>query len=328
MRTKTPLFLLVAASLVGCPTNTVMHDAATPPTDTNVTLVDTGVPPVDTGSPGMDSAIAATDVPIASVVDGAAADHPADGTRIHVTGSLVALTSRLFISQSTTSMRCLFAIWVGTSAGGDHSGIQVTESFLPAGANTCFTEPAHVIPDTVMIGDSVTTLTGAFKNFCPAMTSCPANTSEELDVSSGALTVGAHVGDPTSTMVSIADVTGMALTNGPRSLALQGALVTLTGTVISVPPSSASTGPGAHNVMSVAATGTTTPTMAIQVSKYPGVGCQRMVLQAMTAGATVGNITGVLQYSFGRWTIQPRRSGDFPSIMCPDGGAAAVDAGM
>jgi hypothetical protein len=68
--------------------------------------------------------------------------------------------------------------------------------------------------------------------------------------------------------------------------------------------------------------------MPIQVSKYPGVGCQRTVLTGMAAGATVGSITGVLQYSFGQWTIQPRHAEDIPSIVCPDGGTSAPDAGL
>lgn len=318
MRTKTPfMFLLVALGLLGCPTNNTQRDSGgTPPNDANTGGVDMGV------TPGMDSGVdaatvTATDVPIASVVNASATDHPMDGSTIHVTGNLVALTPRLFISQSTTSMRCLFAIWVGTSAGGDNSSIEVTESFLPAGSNTCFTEPAHVIPDTAMIGDSITTVTGRFINFCPSGSSCPPNTSQELDVTSGTFTVGAHSGDPTATTATIAEITGMGLTLGSRSMALQNALVHITGTVIVDPPTMAN-----HNVMTVAATGTTTPIMPIQISKYPGVTCQRTELSTMAAGATVGEITGVLTYSFGQWTIQPRQASDLPGVPC------TMDAGV
>jgi hypothetical protein len=320
MRTTT-LVLLAAVALTGCPSNPARDAGSNPGNDSGVDAA--VVPGVDTGVPGMDSGpVTGTDVPIASVVNAAAADHPADGTTVHVTGNLVALSSRLFISQSTTSMRCLFAIWVGTAAGGDNSAIEVTESFLPAGSNSCFDEPAHNISDTVMIGDAITTLTGRFINFCPSGSACPANTSQELDVTAGTFTAGSHSADPTATPVSISDVAGTMLMVGPRGMALQNALVTISGTVIVTPPSMTN-----HNVMAVAATGTTMPVMYIQVSKYPGVGCQRTALTAMTAGATVGNITGVLTYSFGQWTIQPRQSSDIPGIMCADAGAGG-DAGL
>lgn len=315
-KTQPFLFLLALVSLTGCPGNNTQRDTGTIPPN------DTGVPPVDMGTGGMDSgtdagSIAATDVPIASVVNGAASDHPADGSTIHVTGSLVALTPRLFLSQSSTSMRCLFAIWVGTAAGGDYSGVEVTETFLPSGTNSCFDEPAHMIPDSVMIGDSITTVTGRFINFCPSGSSCPPNTAQELDVTSGAFTVGTHSGDPTATTATIAEVAGMGLTLGTRSMALQGAVVRIAGTVIVELPSAAN-----HNVMMVAATGTTTPVMPIEVSKYPGVTCQRSELMTRTVGATVGDVTGVLTYSFGQWVLQPRQSADMPGVPC------TMDAGV
>ncbi len=330
MRKTTTIFLLLAAAgLLGCPTSSA-HDSGP------VTGHDSGPPGVDTGvdsgpATGMDSGpVTGTDVPIASVVDASASDHPADSAIIHVTGNLVALSPRLFVSQSTSSMRCLFEIWVGTSAGGDHSGIEVTESFLPTGTNTCFTEPAHIIPDTIMIGDAVTNLTGKFLNYCPSGSSCPANTSQELDVTTGTFTVGASGSDPTATTVDISDIAGTMLSVGPRGMALQGALVTIQNAVIAPESASVHGAPSAtnHNVMTVSATGTTTPVIHIQVSKYPGVGCQRTQLIGAADGTTVGSITGMLQYSFGQWTIQPRRSSDLPSVMCADGGAGAPDAGL
>lgn len=315
MRKTTPfLLLLLAIGLGGCPTNSVQRDTnVTPPNDANVGMSDTGM---DAGGGGNDAAIPATDVSITSLVDGSATDHPAAGTVVSVTGSLVALTSRLFISQSTTTMRCTFAVWVGTQAGGNFSGIEVVDSFIPATGMDCFSSPAHNIPDNVQIGDGITTLIGDFSNYCP-MSNCPANTAQELNVTSGTFTVGAHVGDPTSTTVAISDIAGVALAVGARGAQLQGALVTITGTEIVDPPTMTN-----HNVMAVAAAGTTTPVMYIQVSKYPGVTCQRTMLTAGAAGDTVGDITGVLQYSFNQWTIQVRQSADLPGVVC------AMDAGV
>ena len=333
MRKSTSIFLLLAAAgLVGCPGSTTGHDSGpNPGHDSGTPADDTGV---DSGRVGMDSGpVTGTDVPIASVVNGSAADHPQDMTGLvtHVTGDLVALTPRLFQSQSQTSMRCLFAIWVGTAAGGDYSGIEVTETFLPATGNTCFTEPAHMIPDSVAIGDSITNLTGHYLNFCPSGSSCPSFTSEEIDVTNGTFTVGGHGSAPTATMVSIADVTGqpgMPLTAGTRSLALQGALVTLTGVIQTDPPRMGSAPGGNNYVMAVAATGTTTPLMHVRVATYGGVGCQRATLTTLGAGGTVGNVTGVLQYSFGQWVIVVRQSSDLPSVMCSDAGPSAPDAGV
>jgi hypothetical protein len=227
----------------------------------------------------------------------------------------------MFVSQSTTSNRCLFEVWVGTAAGGDNSGIQVTES-LDAPVDGCFTIPAGHIPDTINIGDALTNLTGRFINFCPSGSACPANTAQELDVTNGMFVVGAAGPAPTATSVMISDIAGTGLSVGPRGLALQGALVQITNTVIVDPPSAAN-----HNVMTVAAMGTTTPLMPIQISKYNGVTCQRNQLAAMTAGASVGDITGMLQYSFGQWTIQPRYGEDLPGVVCMVDAGADVDAG-
>jgi hypothetical protein len=271
--------------------------------------------------------VAATDVPLASVVNGSAADHPDDGTTVHLSDSLVALTPRLVAPSGTA---CNSSIWVGTVAGGDFSGIQVFESFTPTGSNTCFNETAHLLPQTIAIGDTITNVTGRYINFCPSGSSCPPFTAQEMMVGSSIagsmFAVGAHGTAPTATTVAIGDIAGAGLTFGDRSLALQGAVVTIENVEIATDgvPSDAN-----HDVMTVVATGTTTPSIQIQISKYPGVGCQRTTLEAATAGFAVGDITGVLQYSFGNWTIQPRGSSDFSnaSLCTMDGGVADVDAG-
>ena len=326
MRKSTSIFLLLAAAgLAGCPTSSA-HDSGPIPGNDTGPQPDTGV---DSGPHvGMDSGpVMGTDVPIASVVNPAAANHPSDGTMIHVTGDLVALTPR-FATLSSTSGKCAVSMWVGTLAGGDYSGVQLFESYTPTVAGDCRT--AMVIPDA-MIGDAITNVVGQFKNFCLSGMSCPANTSQEVDVTHGMVASGANAGTPMATTVSISDVTGAALMVGTRGIALQGALVTITNTIIDVAPVPGNTAPGNNSIMTVHAMGASTPTMAVRVSAYPGVTCQRMNLGHLTPHTgTVGAITGVLQYSFGQWVIVVRQGSDLPNVSsldCPDAGPAG-DAGM
>jgi len=198
---------------------------------------------------------------------------------------------------------------VGTASGGDFSGIEVTDNFLPSSGATCFTTPAHVIPDTVAIGDTITQLSGAYIDYCPAGTTCPPSTSEQFDVAAGTFVVGAHGMAPTPADVTVADITGTALAVGPRDMALQGSLVHLSSTTLAVAPSATN-----HNVMMVYQGAMTTPTMAVSVTKYTGVTTQRNTLAAQTPGTAVGDVTGVLQYAFGQWIIQLRQPADLPSV--------------
>ncbi len=318
MRNTTVFFtLLAAAAISGCPGNNTARDGGTGGTDTNVPREDTGVPPEDTGV-GMDSGVPATDVPLASIVNASATDHPADNTTVHVTGDLVALSQR-FVTSSQTTGRCLAFAWVGTLAGGDYSGIQVIDQYDPTAGMSCFDTPPHVIPN-MRIGDAVTNLTGRFTNFCPSGSACPPNTSQQISVTVGTFTTGTSAGDPTVTDVTIAEVSAMGIVPASRDMALQNAVVRLTDVVVDMPPTTAN-----HNVMTVHATGATTPTMAIDMSDYYLVSCQRMQLQ--TAGTTVGDITGVLYFSFGQWVIHPREPQDLPSINCFDAGTGTTDAG-
>jgi hypothetical protein len=320
------LFSFLLLSLTGCPAPAAPHDAAVTYTDMNVVPNDTNS---DATSTGMDAGHVVTGTPItlANLVNPATSptNGMAPNTRVTVQltdTNLVALTPRLFISQSTTSMHCLFAIWVGTPAGGAHSGIEVTDSFLPTPGMDCFQTPPHVIPDPVNIGDSVTMLAGDFEDYCPSTGgACPTNTSQELSVSSGTFVVGGAGATPTATTVQISDITGTGTTLGPMCMNLQGAVVTIPNTVVVMDPEHSN-----HDVMMVAAMGTTTPTMAVDISKYSGVGAQRAILCNATAGQTVGSVTGVLQYSFGQWIIQVRQASDLPGLASGTDAGACPDA--
>jgi hypothetical protein len=215
-------------------------------------------------------------------------------------------------------------------AGGDYSSVQLFETLHPATGSDCSTVPVGVIPISVAIGDAITNVVGRFTNFVASGTMQPANTAQEINVTSGSLTVGALVGEPMATTVSIADimgVPGMTATNGTRSLALQGALVTVQNAVLDTAPTSAN-----HYVMLAHAGTATTPQLNARVSIYSGVGCQRTALAALPAGTgALGSVTGVLQYSFGQWVVVVRRPSDISSVpgACADGGGAdsGVDAG-
>jgi hypothetical protein len=251
--------------------------------------------------------------------------HPSFNTNVSVTGTLVALSPRLFISQSTTTGRCVFAVWVGTTAGGDFSGIEVIDSFLPPGGATgdCFMAPPNVLPDTVAIGSAVTVLSGIYDEFCPTGSTCPASTAEQIEVTSGTFTISGMAAVPSPSDATAADVTGMGTTLGPRDMALQGSLVRLTGATLQDPPTTAN-----HNVMLVSTGTGATPTMAVSVTKYSGVGCQRTLLAAMTPGTSLGDVTGLLQFSFGQWILQPRTPSDFPTVVCAtDGGVGDAGGG-
>ncbi|MFO0686988.1 MAG: hypothetical protein U0234_33295 [Sandaracinus sp.] len=325
MRNTTIFFTLLAATaLSGCPGNNTARDGGGGGTDTNVPREDTGIPPEDTGTGGTDSGTPATDVPLASVVNASAADHPADGTTIHITGDLVAL-SRTYVDPQTSG-RCLGFAWIGTLAGGDHSGIEIVEQYDPDTGSTCFDTPPHVIPN-LHIGDAITNLVGRFANFCPSGSACPPNTAQELIVTTGTVTAGTSAGDPVATDVTVAEIAATGISPAPRDMALQNALVHLTDVVIGPTENNADAPNGTnHNIMGVVQTGSTTPIMRIEMSAYPGVSCQRT--QLTTAGQTVGDITGLLHFSFGEWRIQPRVGEDLPGITCTDAGTGGVDAGM
>ncbi len=318
MRMRFILSLLASSLAVvapGCHSRNELDAGPTPGTDAG------GHHSTDSSVPHTDSSIPSGDITMAQLTNPSASGHPSSGSTVTVAGPLVALTPRLFISQSSTSMKCLFALWVGTPDGGDYSGVEVIDRFLPPSGMDCFSAPPNVLQD-VNIGDAVTALSGTYDEYCPSGSSCPPGTSAELDVTMGSFTKGSAGSAPTPTSVSVTDIAGMG-TSGARDAALQGSLVMLTGTVLQVAPSMSN-----YNVMMVSDASSGSTTMPISVSKYPGVGCQRTTLSAMSTGDTVGDITGVLQYSFGQWIIQPRQDADLPGVACSDGGVPAPDGGV
>lgn len=273
-------------------------------------------------------------VSMAVLTNPAAAGHPAVASVVTLSDTnLVALSPRIFISGPSTTGTCSFAVWIGTSAGGDFSAAEAFES-VRAGAGDggqpdCFARGVGgVIPADVAIGDTIGALRGKLDVYCPRGSTCPAGASLELDVAAsvgGLVTVSGHGGSvPAPTVVHVADINGTGTTLAPRDLALQNALVQINGAILRTAPSAAS-----HDNMLVADTaGASAPGMNVVVSKYRGVTCQRTLLGAAAPGFAVGTVIGILEYSFGNWEIQPRQTSDLSGATCAASDAGVTDSGV
>ena len=317
---------LIVAGCTGSNTNTPANDAG-------VTTNDTGVTTTDLGTSGGDSSvITSTSLPIATITNPSASGHPTNSSIVSFSDTnLVALSPRLFISQSTTSHKCLFAAWVGTSTGGANSAIEVIDSFAPpanpdGGVGDCFTAPANVIPDTLVVGQAITALTGQYEEYCPTGSTCPTGASAELSVGTGGVFTAGATGQtvPSPTVVHVTDVNGVGATPASMDVALQGSLVEIDGAMITNPTTFTSN----HYNMTITDATSGSATMIVSVSKFSGVTCQRATLAAEAANANIGNVIGVLQFSFGSWVIQVVQASGLPSVACAslDGGVAS-DAG-
>lgn len=267
-------------------------------------------------------------VTMAVLTNPAAAGHPAPNSIVSVSDALVALTPRFFVSQSMTTHKCLFSAWVGTSAGGAFSAIELVESIMPpTGATDCFGPPATVgvIPQRLAIGDTIQGLRGQYENFCPMGMTCPTGTTAEMAVDATHMGQVAMTGSggvvPSPTSVMVTDVNGTGATPAPMDLSLQNTLVRISGGFMQIAPTTAN-----HDAMSVSQSATAgSPVMLIEVSKFTGASGVRTTLAGLPVGSPVGDITGVLNYSFGNWVIQLRQAADISGVMRADGGVA-VDA--
>ncbi len=278
--------------------------------------------PADVPTPPMDVPVVHT-VTMASLADPAAPGHPSPGTVVTLADiDLVALSPRVLISGPGTTGTCAYALWVGTSAGGDFSGVEVFETVrvgpTDGGAAACFAPGVHgVIPEVIAIGDAIGTLRGRADDYCASGMVCPAGAARELNLDGGLGTLvlsGGSRAVPPPALVSITDINGTGATPAPRDLALQNTLVRVQGAVMQAAPTALN-----HDDMVITTTAGG-PGIPVAVARYIGVGCQRTALAALPAGSSVGEVTGVLEFTFGAWLIQPRQASDLPAIVCGDGG--------
>jgi hypothetical protein len=317
---------------VGSVTTDLGSDVPTSPRDA---AVDVGTSPVDAGR---DASTTPRDggsatLTMAALTNPADPAHPGPAAVVTLSDTtLVALSPRIFVSGPSTSGACSFAVWIGTSAGGDFSAVQAFES-LPAGMGDggspdCFARSVvGTIPVDIAIGDTIGMLRGKVEFYCPRGATCPAGTALELGVGAsvgGAVAVSGHGGTvPAPTVVHVGDINGTGTTLAPRDLALQNGLVRITGALVRTAPSAAN-----HDGLVIAdMAGAGAPGITVVIGKYRGVTCQRDVLGTAAPGSSVGAVTGILEYAFGSWEIQPRQESDLPGVVCAGGDAGVADAG-
>ena len=275
--------------------------------------LDTGTS-VDTA---VDAGPATIDLP--TLVDPMALHHPANGTAVQVTGTLVALSGRLTVPAGAG--HCNYVVWVGDARGGPHSGIRVYEGYIPpagvdgsrpdAGPLNCSTVEG-MIPASIAIGDTVTALAGRYDLFCPGGATCPSGVGQEINVTLfGTFTVGAHGPAPASMIVPLVDIAGDA-TASVTDYQYQGALVQLSNVFMQQPPTA-----GNSWTMTVGTSPTGGSTMPVVVDHFATSACVAAALAGMSAGTNIGNVTGILTYSTfgsGRWTIQVRQATDISGV--------------
>ena len=127
----------------------------------------------------------------------------------------------------------------------------------------------------------------------------------------GTLTVGAVGALPASMTLALTDIAGDA-TASTMDYAYQGALVRLSSVFMQQAPTGAN-----FETMLVGTSASGGPTMPVVVNHFAAANGMSTALQLMSAGASLGSVTGILTYSAsapGQWTIQIRQPSDIPSL--------------
>ncbi len=263
----------------------------------------------------------ATTSTIAQLQNRADAMHPAPGTRVSVDQSgMVALSSRVLVgSAMPSSGSCRFAIWVGAAVSGDFTAIQVQELItLPAGMS-CFDLPVGKISDAFEPGDVVTSIDNAtYNEFCAGPAGAPPGACTDFEQSNiflgGTATIvrGAPGTAPAGTVVALGDVAAAGGAPGARSVALEGALLTVENVQIRA------TADGMFSRYSAFLAAAPTVELDVLVSNFPTTRCVRDHFTSLAMGSTtVPTLTGVLVPNFGRWTLRLRDEADVGGLTCP-----------
>lgn len=288
------------------------------------------VPPgVDTPNPvgrdgGMDGGIVAREVTVRQLQDIADPMHPAPSTRVSVTQpDLIALTGRLLIGSATADM-CRFAVWVGTAAGGDFSGIQVQEVFPRGVATSCFNAMPQKISDTITPGTRVQVIDATYGEFCgAAMQNMMCRDFEQSQIFLGGRAMLTTMGmgmAPTPAMATAAEIGQTAAPMiGTRTLALEGTLVRLSNVRIN-----AVIADGGFTNVTVNDPGDATRTVAIQITNFPNTGCTRTHFNTNNGMNTT--VTGILVPDFGKWSLRLRNENDVLGLTCVRDGGVPMDA--
>jgi hypothetical protein len=263
--------------------------------------------------------------------------HPAPNTIVNVDQpGMVALTPRLLVGsrRGDDTGRCHWAVWVGTGMTGDFSGIQVHELVSRGDAGDCFGTPPGRIPVDLVPGDRISMIANAsYGEFCfgpsgtmPGMCREFEQTQLLISTREGAITRSGMGTAPMATPAAVGDLVAANGAPGPRTLALEGALVVVRN--VRVITTMTTNDAGTFTDVSVVDPSDTMNTrrLDIEISNFRQTSCVRSYFTAQN-GMTVPSITGVLLPQFGRWKIRIRDERDVEGLSCagPDGGVP--DAG-
>ncbi len=350
---KTQLLSVACAMLsvtaIGCREPAPLEDV---PSGNDATVVDrpstlpdsmTSQPDGMTSTPdaGMDGGAAAQTVTLAMLQDITNAMHPMRNARVTLEQpDLVALTPRVLIG-STTGSTCRFAVWVGTSTGGDFNGIQVQEVVDRGAAANCFDMSlVRKIPLDIAPGARITSVANAnFGDFCagpsggnPAMCRNYEQSQLFLGAMNSAINVMGMGTVPTPSDVAVPAVgqTGPGML-GMRTLALEGTLVRVRNVRVTATMNS-NDGGTAFTTVTVADPATPGSTLEVQISNITNANCVRTHFNTINGMMSPG-ITGILVPDFGVWKLRLRAVSDVEGLNCmttmTDGGTgtdAAADA--
>ncbi len=282
---------------------------------------------------GMDAAAVQT-VTLAMLQDITNAMHPVNNARVTLEqADLVALTPRVLIGSSTAAT-CRFAVWVGTSTGGDFSGIQVQELIDRGAAMNCFdTSLVRKIPADIAPGTRITSVANAnYGEFCagpsggnPGM----CRNFEQSQLFLGAATAAVNtMGMGTLPTPSDVAVPAIGQTSGgmlgTRTLALEGTLVRVRNVRVTATMNS-NDGGTAFTTVTVADPMTAGSSIEVQISNITNANCARTFFTNLN-GMNATGITGILVPDFGVWKIRLRSVMDAEGLNCSSDAGVMSDA--
>jgi hypothetical protein len=254
--------------------------------------------------------------------------HPTPTTFVNVaTANIVALAPRLALLEGTGN--CHMLSFVGYESSGDaggpvFGGIEIEQTVPLGDAGNC-PFAASLIPSSLTIGQSITTLSGQFINACQdADAGCAPNTSARLSLNApgGTIATGAMQAEPNPVIEAM--VMPIAGTRG--SMGATTTDLNYQNVVVQVPNAYLEGGlTGSSNSYFITDSMTGTSHIRVNVAGFGGGTCARMFLDsvrmmAMSSGhpMSIGSVTGVLMYyvttTDGAWQVQVRRLADMPGL--------------
>jgi hypothetical protein len=296
-------------------------DMGSNPTDTGGN--DVVMPPTDGGTVG---------VTIRQIQDLMDPMHPASGAHVTLNEpGLIALSSRVLIGSASggSSATCRFAIWVGSGATGDFTGVQVQELIPLGDAGRCFDLPDGLIPGNIRPGTPISALTDmTYTEFCSGPTGVDRTMCrnwEQTQLSlrrSSTFVAGTMVNAPSPTTATVPEIGTMDATMpGSRSINLEGALVEVRNGIVQVVVNDG----GFSDFYLLDAAGSTNK-VQIETGNAFSATCIRNYLTGLN-GMTIPSVVAPLEPEFGLWTLHTSSPSSFPGLSCSTDGGTGSDAG-